>query len=41
MARIFPYSTAQEFLENESPRRTIAGIKCYSIKQVRKAVGVR
>ena len=40
MVRIFPYSAAQEFLENESPKRTIAGIKCYSIKQVTKAAGV-
>lgn len=40
MVRIFPHSTAQEFLEQESPRRIIAGVKCYGIKQVMKAVGV-
>lgn len=40
MVRTFPYSTAQEFLEHESPRRIIGGIKCYSIIQVTKIIGV-
>jgi len=40
MVRIFPYLTAEEFLKNESPRRIVGGIKCYSVKQVGEAVGV-
>lgn len=40
MPRTFPYSTTEEFLENEFPRRIIGGIKCYTIKQISKATGV-